>query len=86
MKRLYVSDLEIIARERDPRDRPVNPNRNDGLETWESMIAAAVEELREADFGWSEFRAVERVRDRLEGEEREVMDRVLAIVEPRKRP
>jgi hypothetical protein len=86
MKRLYVSDIEIIARERDAHDRPDNPNRHDRPKTREQLIAAAVEELRETDWLWSDFRVLERLRDRLGGEEREVLERVLAIVEPRRTP
>jgi hypothetical protein len=81
-----VSDLEIVAHDLDIRDRPENPNRNDRLHTRELMIRAAVEELRATDFSWSEFRVVERLRDRLTGEERDMMERVLEIVEPRRTP
>lgn len=86
MKRLYESDLEIAAGERDVRDRPDNPNRHERPRTREQLIVAAINELREADFSPYDFRVLERVRDRLSGEEREVMDRALAVIEPRKLP
>lgn len=84
MKRLYESDVEILAGER--TTPPENPNRLNRPGTRAELIADAVAELRQADFSVHDYRVLAGIRDRCTGEERDLMDRVLEIVAPRRRP
>lgn len=89
MNRLSRREIDVLAsgRSATPRSWLIDGlDHTETLRSFPEVLAAAVAELRESDFSSHDYRVLEGIRDRISGEEREAMERVLAITTPRSTP